>query len=150
MDESAVNRAPEGALRRPPLGLAEPPGGGVKSAVHLGIVSRHRADIGGGDHRAVSSRCWFRLPEPVPRVKLDSASISQSPFGSLSYARRTTRPAAADARDDALLGGDARRRIAAAALQFLRQDLFPAAAVLPGLRLARGQRVSRHRQRAPL
>src|SRR5947209_13227715 len=72
------------------------------------------------------------------RVSDESAEIKR-------HARGTTRPAAADAGDDAFLGGDAGRRIAAAALQLLRQNLFPAAAVLPGLRLARNQRVPRQR-----
>src|SRR5260370_10711089 len=51
MDERAVDRAPEGAPRRTPLGIAEAPRGIVEAPVHLGIVGRHRADIAGGDHR---------------------------------------------------------------------------------------------------
>src|SRR5271163_2131122 len=37
-----------------PLGIREPRRGAVESAVHLGVVFGHAADIGGGDHRGSS------------------------------------------------------------------------------------------------
>src|SRR5216683_4471987 len=51
VDEGAVDRAPEGAMGRAPLGIAEAPGGIVEALVHLGVVGRHCADIDGCDHR---------------------------------------------------------------------------------------------------
>src|SRR3954468_24476148 len=68
----------------------------------------------------------------------------------MTNARSTAAAANADARNDAFLGGNARRRIAPAALQFLPEDLFPAAAVLPGMRLVRRRGVPRQRQGAAL
>src|SRR5438034_1163024 len=50
MVEGAVDRAPEGAPRLPPLGVGEMRSGAVESPVHLGIVGGHRPDIGGRDH----------------------------------------------------------------------------------------------------
>src|SRR5204862_4521337 len=61
-------------------------------------------------------------------------------------ARRTAPAAAADARDAAFLGWHEIGRVAPAALQFLPEDVFPAAAVLPVLRLARRRRVQGDRQ----
>jgi hypothetical protein len=43
----------------------------------------------------------------------------------MTDARRKAAAAAADARNDAFLGGDARRRTAPAALQFLQKTYFP-------------------------
>ncbi|MNC86215.1 hypothetical protein D3C83_18550 [compost metagenome] len=53
VDQRAVQRTPERAVRVPPLGVAEAARGAVQSPVHLGVVGRHRADIGGRDHRAL-------------------------------------------------------------------------------------------------
>src|ERR1700751_5633847 len=54
MVESAVDRAPEGAARLPPLGVGEARSGTVQPPVHLGVVGGHRADISGRDHRISS------------------------------------------------------------------------------------------------
>src|SRR6201987_4923451 len=54
MVESAVDRAPEGAARLPPLGVGEARSGTVQPPVHLGVVGGHRADIRGRDHRISS------------------------------------------------------------------------------------------------
>src|SRR4051812_18823623 len=51
VDQRAMDRAPERAFPGAPLGLAEPFGGAVQAAVHLGVVGGHRADIGWRDHR---------------------------------------------------------------------------------------------------
>src|ERR1700738_3616320 len=51
MVQGAVDRAPEGAARLPPLGIREARRSAVQPPVHLGIVGGHRPDIGGGDHR---------------------------------------------------------------------------------------------------
>src|SRR3954454_17160488 len=64
----------------------------------------------------------------------------------MTDARRTAAAATADTRNDAFLGGNAHRRVAPAALQLLPEDLFPAAPVLPGLRVARRRGVPRQRQ----
>src|SRR5215831_7435544 len=54
--EGAVDRAPEGAARGAPLGVRQPARGGVESAVHLAVVGRHRAAVGGSDHGVRSLR----------------------------------------------------------------------------------------------
>ena len=94
-----------------------------------------------GQRSSDPSLAPFRLPEFAPGVKVATGSLEGG-----GDVRRTTRAAGADARDAAFLGRHARRRIAAAALQRLRQGLFSAAPVLPGLRLARRSGVPRLRQ----
>src|SRR5438093_1805748 len=62
------------------------------------------------------------------------------------YGGACARKTKTHARNAAFLGWNAGRRIAPAALRCLRQCLFPAAPVLPVLRLAQGQRVQGQRQ----
>ena len=66
------------------------------------------------------------MPEFAAGVKVAIGSLDGG-----GDVRRTTREAAADAGDAAFLGRDKGRRIAAAALQRLRQGVFSATAVLP-------------------
>src|SRR5712675_56109 len=62
------------------------------------------------------------------------------------YGRANARATETDTGNPAFLGRHAGRRAAPAALRCLRQCLFPAATVLPGLRLAQGQHVQSQRQ----
>src|SRR5258705_152274 len=62
------------------------------------------------------------------------------------YGRANARATETDTGNPAFLGRHAGRRAAPAALRCLRQCLFPAATVLPGLRIAQGQHVQSQRQ----
>src|SRR6266853_3222437 len=66
--------------------------------------------------------------------------------GNDRHGRASARATEADTGNPAFLGWHAGRRGAPAALRRLRQRLFPAAPVLPGLRLAQGQRLQGQRQ----
>src|SRR6266404_9994525 len=66
--------------------------------------------------------------------------------GDERYGRASARATETDTGNPAFLGWHAGRRIAPAALRRLRQRLFPAAPVLPGLCLAQGQRIQGQRQ----
>src|SRR5712671_7002685 len=95
-------------------------------------------------HAGGTPALLFRLPEFSAGVKVPPRDAL---IGGGKDVRRKTRAAAADTRDAAFLGRHAGRRIAPAALQRLRQGVFPAAALLPRLRRARCRRVRRRRAR---
>src|SRR3954447_21559577 len=81
-------------------------------------------------------------PECQCRIK-----NSQEPSGSeYHHGRTAARATETNARNPTFLGWHAGRRTAPAALRRLRQCVFSAAAVLPEMRLAQGQRVQGQRQ----
>src|SRR3984893_7706495 len=94
-------------------------------------------------HSGGTPALLFRLPEFSAGVKVPPRDAL---IGGGKDVRRKTRATAADTRDAAFLGRYAGWRIAPAALQRLRQGVFPAAAVLPRLRRARCRGVRRERQ----
>src|SRR5213595_995093 len=83
MHEGAMDRVPERPAVAPPFGIAEPPGRGVKPLVHLGIVSRHRAEIGRRDH------AYSLVAGGLPESGLAAARLAPA-FAEEPEARRNT------------------------------------------------------------
>src|SRR5258707_2075839 len=84
-------------------------------------------------------KCRIKIATSGPRGPIPSG-------GNDRHGRASARATEADTGNPAFLGWHAGGRIAPAALRRLRQRLFPAAPVLPGLCLAQGQRIQGQRQ----
>src|SRR5215831_5011537 len=75
-----------------------------------------------------------------------ASRFQRSPGGKKQHGRARARETKTDTGNPAFLGWHAGRRTAPAALRRLLAHLFPAAAILPVLRLAQGLRVQGERQ----
>src|SRR6202165_4300257 len=84
-------------------------------------------------------KCRIKIATSGPNVPIPRR-------GNERYGGASARKTETDTGNPAFLGWHPGGRTAPAALRRLRQRLFPAAPVLPGLRLAQGQRVQGHRQ----
>src|SRR4051794_15745284 len=97
---------------------------------------------------------WARFASPTLQdwpvdggVSMSHQETNNKPSGSeTDHGRTAARATETDAGNPTLLGWYKAKRTAPAALRRLRQCLFPAAAILPRLRIAQGQRVQGQRQ----